>query len=199
MINIALFGPPGSGKGTQSVHLLEAYHLSHISPGDIFREEVKKRSTLGVKIATYIDQGNLVPEELTINLIGKKMEQASKIRGLLLDGYPRSIIQAHALDEQLKQLGITLHTVFFLDVDHEEIRQRIAERKKKMYRADDQNEEVLLHRMDVYRETTLPVAQYYKEQKKLVKINGVGTIKEVTSRIDEVLSPFISTQSVEKS
>ena len=197
MINIALFGPPGCGKGTQSTRLLEEYKLSHIAPGDIFRAEAKKRTTLGVRIASYIDKGNFVPEDITINLIGEKMMEATQIGGLLLDGYPRSLNQAHALDDQLKQLRIPLHAVVFLEVDNEEIRRRIAERRKKMNRPDDQDEEVFLHRMDLYREMTLPVAQYYAEQKKLIKIDGLGTIEEVTNRIDAVLEPLLPTDLAE--
>ncbi len=127
------------------------------------------------------------------------MREAVRQGGLLLDGYPRSISQAHALDDQLKQLGIPLHAVVFLEVDNEEIRRRIAERRKQLNRPDDQNEEVFLHRMDMYREQTLPVAAYYEEQKKLVKINGTGTIEEVTHRIDAILAPFLPVDIVEES
>lgn len=192
MVNIALFGPPGSGKGTQSALLQEVYKLTHIAPGNIFRTEVQEGTALGLELQSYIDRGNLVPEELTMQIIGRKMMEVGRDSHLLLDGYPRSLAQARALQGKLEEIKRPLDLVLFLDVRQEEVRQRIALRGRQLARADDQSETILNHRLNVYENLTLPVARYYDEQKKLVRIDGMGSIDEVQKRISAVIEAYVS-------
>ncbi len=184
MINIALFGPPGSGKGTQSLYLIENYGLKHLSPGVIFREAIKKESALGMEVAQYVRSGNLVPSELTVNIMNASIQESKREEGLLLDGYPRDLFQAKALDESLHQRLQRLDMVLFLEVPLEELYKRL-EARRVQGRPDDQDESVLLHRMEVYQAQTLPVARYYGEQKKVIQIDGMGSIEEVSLKIKE--------------
>ena len=190
MINIALFGPPGSGKGTQSALLCKTYNFTHIAPGNIFRAEVQKGTPLGRQLQSYIDQGHLVPEELTMEIIGRKIKEVAPPRALLLDGYPRSRAQVRALEKELKKLNKSLHLVLSLEVPQEELQRRIAARAQQEARTDDQSASILQRRLEIYHTHTLPVARHYAQEDKLVPIDGRGSMEEVQKRLTTAIERY---------
>lgn len=188
MINLILFGPPGSGKGTQAKSLVEKFGLTHISTGDLFRYELGNNTPLGIEARTYMDKGELVPDKVTIAMLENKMNMAPNPKGYILDGFPRTIAQAEALDEILKGRDTSVTHLIALDVDDEEIVKRLLERGKTSGRADDANEEVIRKRIVEYVAKTSPVYDYYDKQQKSQKVNGIGTLEDIFERLSGALS-----------
>lgn len=191
MINIVLFGPPGSGKGTQAIKLSEKYDILHISTGDIFRAAIKNQTELGLKAKAYSEKGNLVPDKITIGLMNEVIEKNKNVKGIIFDGYPRSVLQAESLDEVLTKNNISVSKMILLDVSEEELISRLVNRGKDSERKDDQDANIIKNRISVYNKTTLPVAKHYENQDKLAHIKGEGTIIEIFERICEVVDNIV--------
>lgn len=183
MLNIVLFGPPGAGKGTQAERLVEKYQLFHLSTGDVFRYNIKNETELGKLAKSYMDKGQLVPDEVTIKLLISEVEKHPEAKGFIFDGFPRTKPQAAALDEILEERGTAIKMMLGLDVTEEELKSRLLERAKTSGRADDADPEIIQHRIDVYKAETAPVKEFYAEQDKFIKIDGLGSIDEITARL----------------
>ncbi len=183
MINLILFGPPGSGKGTQAKRLAERFNLLHISTGDLFRYELGNNTPLGQEARKYMERGELVPDEITIGMLRNKLEEHPEVAGYIFDGFPRTIPQAEALDKLLASKGQEITALIALDVPDEEIIRRILLRGKESGRADDQSEEIVRNRISNYREQTVPVYEYYAASGKSRTINGMGEIEEIAERL----------------
>ncbi len=179
MLNIVLFGPPGSGKGTQAAKLVEKYGLIHLSTGDIFRANIKGETELGTLAKSYMDKGQLVPDEVTIGMLQKEADKYEAPKGFIFDGFPRTMDQAVALDKYLSGRATTISGMLSLEVDEEELKKRLLLRGKDSGRADDQNPEVIQNRIDVYHRDTAPAKAYYSAQNKYCGINGVGAIDAI--------------------
>lgn len=195
MINIALFGPPGAGKGTQSQWLVSHFELIHIAPGDILRENIEQETPLGKRVQSYINNGLLVPNQVVIEAITQKIVTHTDANGFLFDGYPRTQVQAEALDEQLANQQRILDIVLFLQVPEEESYQRIKKRRKREHRVDDQSDEKIATRFDQYYHTTLPVSEYYAKQEKLIHIPGVSSIQRVREAIHQEVQEYLYRKS----
>ena len=187
MVNIVLFGPPGSGKGTQAEKLVAKYGIDHISTGEIIRQEIAAGSELGVEVQGFIEKGMLAPDELVIRIIKSYIQSHTHSKGNIYDGFPRTIPQAEAFDEMLKTNGQAVTLMVSLDVPDEELIDRLLIRGKDSGRADDSDVEVIKNRICVYKEQTAVVADYYAGQGKYFPIHGLGSIDEVFARIVEVL------------
>ena len=183
MLNIILFGPPGAGKGTQSEKIIEKYDLVHISTGDLFRKHIGEGTELGKLAQQYIDEGNLVPDELVIRMVEVKINSHPEAKGFIFDGFPRTVAQAKALDEMLENQNMPIKSMLALEVEDEELRTRIRLRAKTSGRADDQDDEKINNRIQVYKRETLPVADYYNKQSKYRGINGIGRIEGIFNDI----------------
>ncbi len=183
MINLILFGPPGSGKGTQAEKLVKKYNLLHISTGDLFRYEMGNDTALGLKAKEYISKGELVPDSVTIGMLKNKVDANPDVPGYIFDGFPRNINQSEALDEILKEKGEAVSKLLSLDVDDEEIVKRILNRGKTSGRSDDNDESIIRNRIEVYKSETTPVFDYYAKTKKSKMINGIGSIEEIFGRL----------------
>lgn len=183
MHNIVLFGPPGAGKGTQSEKLIEHYNLLHISTGDLFRKHLGEGTALGKKAKGYMDEGKLVPDQLVVDMVDDKMQEDHEKGGTIFDGFPRTIPQAEALDKLLESKGIPIAVTVMLDVPDDELIHRLLDRGKTSGRTDDQDENKISTRLQVYKDETLPVANYYKAQGKLSVVDGVGSINDIFERI----------------
>ncbi len=188
MLNIVIFGAPGSGKGTQSDKLIEHYHLFHISTGDVLRDNMRRGTELGKVAKGYIDQGQLVPDELIIDLLAQVLDENKDkaSQGVIFDGYPRTIPQAEALEGMLADRGTQVDAVVGLEVPDEELIKRILLRGQQSGRADD-NEETARKRLEVYYNQTSPLKAYYQEQGKYLAINGLGTIDGIFDLIKQGL------------
>lgn len=187
MTNIILFGPPGSGKGTQAKKLADKYQFLHISTGDLFRAEIGNKTELGQKALSFINQGLLVPDEITIGMLRKKVEENHEVQGVIFDGFPRNVLQAEALDELLAERDQKIAALIALTVDDEEIINRILERAKTSGRPDDADEEIIRNRIKVYNEETAPVYKYYEEDGRSYRVNGVGSIEEIFQRLSDLI------------
>ncbi len=183
MLNLILFGPPGSGKGTQATFLAERYDLVHISTGDLFRSEIKGETELGTLAKSYMNKGELVPDEVTIAMLRKKVESHPEASGFIFDGFPRTVAQAEALDTMLGEMKTQIEMLLSLSVDDEAIVQRILKRAETSGRADDADEGTIRNRINVYTENTTPVFDYYAEQERSSSIDGMGSIDDVTHRL----------------
>jgi adenylate kinase len=190
MFNLILFGPPGSGKGTQAEKITEKYNLHHISTGDLFRCEMKNESDLGKAVRGYLDRGELVPDEITIKMLNKKIKSFNDPHGFLLDGFPRNSIQAESLDSLFEELNTDVDILLALDVPEEEIVSRILNRGKTSGRADDAKENIIRGRFQVYKKVTESVFTHYDKFKKAKAINGVGSIDEIFNRLSCVIDEF---------
>ncbi len=188
MLNIVIFGAPGSGKGTQSDKLIEHYHLFHISTGDVLRDNMRRGTELGKVAKGYIDQGQLVPDELIIDLLAQVLDENKEnaAQGVIFDGYPRTIPQAEALEQMLADRGTHIDAVVGLEVPEDELVRRILLRGQMSGRADD-NEETARKRLEVYHNQTSPLKAYYEEQGKYRAINGLGSIDGIFDLIKEAL------------
>jgi len=190
MLNLILFGPPGSGKGTQATKLADRFGLVHISTGDLFRYEIGNDTPLGIEAKRYMDQGQLVPDTVTIGMLRAKVERHPEAGGFIFDGFPRTVAQAKALDRLLKGMEETVNILIALDVAEDEITIRLLERGKTSGRSDDQDEKVIRKRFAVYQAETAPVFDYYKAQNKASRLDGVGGIEDIFSRLTAVLEPL---------
>lgn len=191
MINIVLFGPPGSGKGTQAAKLVEKYGIDHISTGDIIRGEIKAGTPFGRSVQEFTEKGQLAPDELVVNIIENYLSTHRHVRGNIFDGFPRTIPQAVAFDEMLKNNGLDVTLMVSLDVPDDELIERILIRGKESGRADDSDVKVIKNRIRVYKEQTAVVADFYAGQKKYYPIYGLGTVEEVFERIVRVIDEKI--------
>ena len=187
MLNIVLFGPPGAGKGTQSAKLVDTFRLVHLSTGDIFRYNIKNETELGKLAKTYIDKGELVPDEVTISMLEKEVEQIQEAKGFIFDGFPRTVNQANALDAFLKNRNTEISMMLALNVDEDELVKRLLIRGKDSGRADDSDESIIRNRIKVYNEQTAIAAEYYNQQGKYHGINGIGSIDEIFNRLSAII------------
>ncbi len=183
MINLVLFGPPGAGKGTQAERLVEKYKLVHLSTGDIFRRNIKGETELGKLAQTYMNAGNLVPDEVTIKMLESEVDAHPEANGFIFDGFPRTEPQAIALDKFLEAKGQNINLMIALTVNDEELKRRLLKRAESSGRADDADPSVIENRIAVYKKETAPVAGYYRKQHKLEEVDGIGSIDDISERI----------------
>ncbi|MFN0187855.1 MAG: adenylate kinase [Bacteroidia bacterium] len=188
MLNLVLFGPPGAGKGTQSAKLIHAYQLVHLSTGDIFRANIKGGTELGTLAKSYMDQGQLVPDEVTIRMLESEANKSPEAKGYIFDGFPRTPAQAKALDQFLASKNTSITMMLALEVEEDELRKRLLLRGKDSGRADDIDPAVIQKRIDVYRNETEPVRDFYQEQKKYFGIDGIGSVDEIFERLCAVIN-----------
>ena len=186
MLNIVIFGGPGSGKGTQSERIVEKYGINHISTGDVLRAEIKNGTELGKTAKGYIDQGQLIPDELMIDILASVFDSFKDSKGVIFDGFPRTIAQAEALKKMLAERGQDVSVMVDLDVPEEELMVRLIKRGKDSGRADD-NEETIKKRLHVYHSQTAPLIDWYKNEKKYQHINGLGTMEGIFAEICEAV------------
>lgn len=179
MFNIILFGPPGSGKGTQSEKLISKFGLKHLSTGDLLRTEIAAQTPLGLEAKNFMDKGQLVPDEVVIGMISSALEANPKARGFLFDGFPRTEAQSEALDKLLKLKQTEIGVVLALMVSEEELVHRLLNRGLTSGRSDDNNEEVIRERIAEYHRKTSAVADYYSRFNKVVNIPGEGTVDQI--------------------
>ncbi len=191
MTNIVLFGPPGAGKGTQASILKEYYQLKHISTGDVFRYNIKNETELGKLAKSYMDKGQLVPDQVTIDMLKAEVRQDFDGKGFIFDGFPRTVAQAEALEGFLNENGTEVSAMIALEVEDEVLVQRLLERGKTSGRPDDANEEVIRRRIKVYYEETAILKQFYLKENKYYGIDGVGSISQITERLKEVIDKLV--------
>ncbi len=187
MFNLILFGPPGSGKGTQSERLVDKYGMLHLSTGNLLRAEIASKTPLGLEAKSFIDKGQLVPDEVVIGMVDSYFDQHREAKGFFFDGFPRTVAQAKALDKllELKKTGIA--SVLALDVKEEELVKRLLNRGKTSGRSDDTDESVIRKRFSVYMNETAPVAEHYKKARKFQAVKGEGSVDEIFDRLCEVI------------
>jgi len=183
MFNLVLFGPPGSGKGTQSDKLVEKYKLVHLSTGNLLREEIAQQTPLGMEAKNFMDKGQLVPDEVVIGMVDNYFDKHKGAKGFLFDGFPRTVAQARALDNLLNLKMTSISAVVALEVTEEELVKRLLNRGKTSGRSDDTNEEVIRKRYAVYLKETAPVAEHYKKVKKFESVKGEGTVDEIFNAV----------------
>lgn len=187
MTNIVLFGCPGAGKGTQAKRLESKYNLIHISTGDVFRFNIKNETALGKKAKSYIDDGQLVPDDVTIAMLRSEVEKNKEAQGFIFDGFPRTTAQAEALDELLTEKSAQVDAMIALNVDEEILVTRLLKRGETSGREDDGDENIIRKRIKVYYEQTDIVKTYYQQVNKYHEVNGVGNIDEITARLSAVI------------
>lgn len=185
MLNLVLFGAPGSGKGTQSAKIIDQYGLYHISTGDVLRDHIKRGTELGKTADKYISKGHLIPDDLMIQILENVLDnEAKEKKGVVFDGFPRTIPQAEALKKMLEKRGTELHAVIGLEVPEDELVDRLLKRGKDSGRSDD-NLETIKNRLDVYHNQTMPLADYYKNEGRYLPIKGSGLVDEIFNDIAE--------------
>lgn len=195
MLNIVLFGAPGSGKGTQSAKLIDEYGLYHISTGELLRDHIKRGTELGKTADSYISKGQLIPDQLMIDILDDVLEkEAAGKEGVVFDGFPRTIPQAEALKGLLRKRGTDLHAVVGLEVPEDELVQRMIARGKETGRADD-NIDTIKNRLDVYHKQTLPLKEYYTNEGNYLAVNGTGIVDEIFSDIASKLEKMTGAKS----
>ncbi|HDZ41078.1 MAG TPA: adenylate kinase [Bacteroidetes bacterium] len=191
MINFLIFGPPGSGKGTQSVKLASEFSLIHLSTGDMLREEVAGQTGLGRKVEGIMQRGELVPDDVVIEMIAERLDANPGAGGFIFDGFPRTVDQARALDETLADKNTSICKMLMLEVEHEELVRRLILRAEVSGRPDDKNLDIIENRIKVYKEKTEPVISYYRKDNKYQTVNGMGDIDEIFHRLCEVIRACI--------
>ena len=187
MINIVLFGKPGAGKGTQAEFLKSQYQLVHISTGDVFRYNIKNATDLGKLAQSYMDQGDLVPDSVTINMLEAEVEKNQDAKGFIFDGFPRTTAQAEALDAFLSKKEMQVTATIALEATDDELVERLLKRGETSGRSDDQDEAKIRNRFDEYKLKTAPLKDYYEGQHKLHSVNGIGSINEITERLTNLI------------
>jgi adenylate kinase len=187
MTNIVLFGPPGAGKGTQANFLKDKYDLVHISTGDVFRFNIKNETALGMLAKSYMDKGELVPDQVTIDMLNKEVEKNTDAKGFIFDGFPRTNAQAKALDDLLDSKDSQINAMVALEVDDEVLVERLLERGKTSGRSDDADENIIRNRIKEYYDKTAVLKNYYSEQDKYYGVDGVGSIDDITVRLSTVI------------
>lgn len=183
MTNFLIFGPPGSGKGTQSVKLAEEFRLIHLSTGDMLREEVAAATEMGRRVEDLMKRGELVPDEVVIQMIAGRIDANPSAGGFIFDGFPRTVEQAAALDEVLEEKNTSISKMLMLEVEHDELVKRLLLRAETSGRPDDKKIDVIENRIKVYREKTEPVIDYYRKDNKYLPVNGMGDINEIFDRL----------------
>ena len=179
MFNLILFGPPGSGKGTQSEKIITKYGLRHLSTGDMLRAEISEQSRLGIEAKKFMDKGQLVPDEVVIGMIGNVLNNNKNAKGFLFDGFPRTAAQANALDELLNENNQSIAVMLALQVSEAELVKRLLKRGETSGRSDDNNEQVILARIKEYHNKTAAVADYYQKHDKVVMVKGEGSVEDI--------------------
>jgi adenylate kinase len=183
MLNIVLFGPPGAGKGTQAIKIKKKYGLIHLSTGDLLRNEIKAKTELGLKAEKIISRGELVPDDIVVGIIGANLDRNQDAKGFIFDGFPRTTAQAIALDKILEEKDSSISLMLSLDVERQELIDRLLKRGKDSGRADDQDLQIIENRIKVYTEQTAPLVDYYSEQGKFESVDGIGSIDEIFERL----------------
>jgi adenylate kinase len=183
MVNFLIFGPPGSGKGTQSVRLAEKFNLIHLSTGDMLRAEIASGTELGKKMSHIMSKGELVPDEVVIEMIAYRIDNSRDAAGFLFDGFPRTVSQTAALEKMLNARGMKIDSMLVLDVDHDELVKRLIARAELSGRPDDKDPVVIENRIDVYKEKTEPIIEYCNERGIYQPVNGMGTIEDIFGRL----------------
>lgn len=194
MFNLILFGPPGSGKGTQSEKIVNKFGLKHLSTGDLLRREIGAKTPLGLEAKSFMDKGQLVPDEVVIGMIDSSIDQNSDAKGFLFDGFPRTAAQAEALDKLLALKKSSISKVLALEVSEEELVKRLLKRGETSGRSDDTNEEVIRKRLTVYKNETEVVADHYKALDKFERIQGEGTVDEIFEALSRAIEAEINVQ-----
>jgi len=194
MFNLILFGPPGSGKGTQSERLVEKYGLVHLSTGNLLREEISNKTPLGLEAKKFMDHGQLVPDEVVIGMVDSYFDHHKGATGFLFDGFPRTVAQAQALDRLMSLKKTDIALVLALEVSEEELVKRLLNRGKTSGRSDDNNEEVIRKRFTVYINETSPVADYYKKPKKFKSIKGEGSVEEIYAALRQAIDKAMASR-----
>lgn len=192
MLNLVLFGPPGAGKGTQAEFLIGSYNLIHLSTGDLLRSEIIGKTKLGMEAKTFMDKGELVPDAVVIGMIRTKLEANPEANGFIFDGFPRTVEQAEALDELLDGNGTPISGMLSLEVERQELINRLLGRGLVSGRADDQDQAIIENRINVYGQKTAPLISYYEAQDKHFGINGMGTIAEIAERLKTTVDNLLS-------
>jgi len=187
MFNLILFGPPGSGKGTQSERLISKYGLKHLSTGDLLRSEIAGQTPLGLAAKSFMDKGQLVPDEVVIEMISSALDNNPQANGFLFDGFPRTTAQAEALDKLLSQKGTSIAVVLALQVGQNELVKRLLNRGLTSGRSDDTKEDVILARLTEYEKKTAAVAEYYQKYDKVVFVKGEGTIDDIFDSLSSAI------------
>lgn len=196
MLNIVLFGPPGAGKGTQSEKLINKYELVHLSTGDIFRANIKGQTELGNLAKSYMDQGQLVPDNVTIRMLEAEVLKNRDAKGFIFDGFPRTQAQAIALDALLAGIGTSITLMVALEVEENELKKRLLLRGQNSGRPDDQNPDIIQNRIDVYNRETAPVKEYYTAQGKYEGVYGIGEIERIFGDLSAVINKYTSNVTV---
>lgn len=192
MINIVLFGKPGAGKGTQAAFLKSQYDLVHISTGDVFRKNMSNKTDLGMLAKGYMEKGELVPDEITVNMLKEELEDHLPCEGFIFDGFPRTTYQAEKLDALLSKYSLNIHLTIALDVDNKTLIKRLLNRGKSSGRADDQNEDKINKRLQEFDKKTKPLIEFYTKKNKYKSINGIGEMDDITTRIVNLLDNYLN-------
>jgi adenylate kinase len=191
MVNFLIFGPPGSGKGTQSVKLAEKFNLLHLSTGDMLRAEIAAGTELGKKMSLIMSKGELVPDEVVIEMIAFKIDNSKGTAGFLFDGFPRTVAQTVSLEKMLNDRGMKIDQMLVLEVDHDELVKRLIARAELSGRPDDKDPAVIENRIDVYKEKTEPIIKYCDERGIYQPVNGMGSIEDIFSRLSAHMQKFV--------
>jgi len=191
MVNFLIFGPPGSGKGTQSVRLAEKFNLLHLSTGDMLRAEITAGTELGRKMSLIMSKGELVPDEVVIEMIAYKIDNSKGSAGFLFDGFPRTVAQTVSLEKMLNERGMKIDQMLVLDVDHDELVKRLIARAELSGRPDDKDPAVIENRIDVYKEKTEPIINYCNQKGLYQPVNGMGTIDDIFKRLSDHMKKLV--------